>query len=98
MLELPRVQDESGRWIDAKAPLISDHDLDRYAKELSAILDHVRHLETLDLTAVAPTSHGVPLATRLRDDVVEGELSLDEALDQAPQRVGDGFAVPKVIE
>jgi Asp-tRNA(Asn)/Glu-tRNA(Gln) amidotransferase C subunit len=33
-----------------------------------------------------------------RADVVEGELPTEDALANAPQRVGDSFALPRVIE
>ena len=33
-----------------------------------------------------------------RADVVQGELGLEEALQNAPARVGSHFAVPKIIE
>jgi aspartyl-tRNA(Asn)/glutamyl-tRNA(Gln) amidotransferase subunit C len=33
-----------------------------------------------------------------REDVVQPSLSIDQALANAPERDGDGFSVPKIIE
>lgn len=97
-LELPRVQDRSGAWVEPDEHLIDDATLDRLARELGKILEHVAELEQLDVTGVEPTSHGVPLPPRLREDRVEGELPRERALALAPKAAGDGFSVPKVIE
>jgi aspartyl-tRNA(Asn)/glutamyl-tRNA(Gln) amidotransferase subunit C len=71
----------------------------RLVTQLSVILDAVDALAALDTSDVPPTTFGVaqgPGATR--PDVVRDELSVDEALKNAPQKVGDSFAIPRVIE
>jgi aspartyl-tRNA(Asn)/glutamyl-tRNA(Gln) amidotransferase subunit C len=97
-LEYPRVQDAEGRWREPDALLIDDATLDALARELTQILAHVRQLEEVDVEGVEPTAHGVPLPTRLRADEPGEALPTDLALDQAPARLADGFAVPKVLE
>ncbi len=84
--------------VDRGAPLMSDADVARYTRELTAILDHVRALGSLDLTGVPPTSHGVPLPSALRPDAAGERLDHAAALAGAPRAVDGGFAVPKVIE
>ncbi len=66
--------------------------------QLQQILDAVATLESLDTTGVEPT-YQVNLTTGFtRVDEVEAPLSVDQALANAPQRVGSHFAVPKIIE
>jgi aspartyl-tRNA(Asn)/glutamyl-tRNA(Gln) amidotransferase subunit C len=72
----------------------------RYAGQLSAILDYVRQLEALDLSGVEPMTHalaaGEPAA--LREDEVQPGLPLQKALANAPAREGTCFKVPRIIE
>lgn len=77
---------------------LSDEEADRMTAELAQILDHVEALQALDTEGTVPTAHAIPLATPLRPDVPETPLDPDLALANAPRRVGDAFAVPRVIE
>ena|SRR6185312_12038878 len=70
----------------------------RFAGDMGAILEHVAKLKELTVTDVPPTSHAVDLPTALRDDVVHAGLGIDRAMQNAPERIGDGFGVPKIIE
>ena len=60
-LELARVKNSQGEWVDAEEALFDDSQLARLAHELSKILEHVAQLDSLDLEDVEPTSHCVPL-------------------------------------
>lgn len=77
---------------------LSDEEVEALSGELGAILAYVAKLEELDTDDVPPTSHAVDLPTKLREDEVEDGLPLDRALGGAPERIGDGFGVPKIIE
>jgi aspartyl-tRNA(Asn)/glutamyl-tRNA(Gln) amidotransferase subunit C len=71
-----------------------------FAVQLSAILEHVRQLEELDVSGVEPMTHALAAgeSPRLRGDAVEPGLSPDEALAAAPAREGTCFKVPRIIE
>ncbi|MCK6550328.1 Asp-tRNA(Asn)/Glu-tRNA(Gln) amidotransferase subunit GatC [Myxococcota bacterium] len=97
-LEYPRVQAKDGTFVEPAEHLLDDAMLDKLAAELGQILDHVRELEAVDVEGVEPTSHGVPLPTMLREDTPGHVLTTDDALASAPARVGDGVAVPKIVE
>lgn len=97
-LEYPRVQNKDGSWTEPAEHLFDDALLDKLAGELSKVLEHVKQLDEVDVSGVEPTSHGVPLPTRFRDDARGAVLETDRALAGAPQRVGDGIAVPKIVE
>ena len=77
---------------------LSDADADHLAHDLSNILSYVKKLEELDTANVAPTSHAVELPTLLRPDILRPGLPVETALQNAPERISDGFGVPKIIE
>jgi aspartyl-tRNA(Asn)/glutamyl-tRNA(Gln) amidotransferase subunit C len=71
-----------------------------FAGQLSAILDHVRELEALDLSGVPPMTHALAEgeAVALRPDALVPGLSPEQALANAPDREGTCFKVPRIIE
>ncbi len=82
----------------ARLHLTAD-EVTKMARELDAILAYMDQLAALDVTGVPPMTHADPTVTApLRDDVLGPQLSLDEALADAPRREGGFFEVPKIIE
>jgi aspartyl-tRNA(Asn)/glutamyl-tRNA(Gln) amidotransferase subunit C len=69
-----------------------------FAKQLSEILTHVEKLREYDTKGVEPTAAVLGQMNVFRDDVVRASLPVDKALANAPEREGDRFAVPKIIE
>ncbi|HTB21187.1 MAG TPA: Asp-tRNA(Asn)/Glu-tRNA(Gln) amidotransferase subunit GatC [bacterium] len=69
-----------------------------YQKQLNAILGHAADIAGLDLSAVPPTAHILPLSNVWREDAVHAGLSREEALANAPDRSKGCFRVPKIIE
>ena len=64
--------------------------------ELSVILDYVDQVQELDLDAVVPTTHAIPMQNVFRDDVPTPSISAELALREAPEVLGGGFAVPRM--
>jgi aspartyl-tRNA(Asn)/glutamyl-tRNA(Gln) amidotransferase subunit C len=77
---------------------LTDDEVATMQRELSAILGYVEELSALDVSAVEPTTHAVPLDCPLRDDALGPQLTADEALADAPRREGALFEVPKIID
>ena len=72
---------------------------ERMAQQLSAILDYVRQLEALDVSAVEPMTHALAEgAVPFREDEVVESLPPETALGNAPSRIGTCFKVPRIIE
>ena len=72
-------------------------EFDRFTKQLNAILEHVAQLNRLDTSGVDATSH-ISVGSRvLREDRVQGAISREEALENAPEAEAGLFKVPKVI-
>jgi len=77
---------------------LSEDDLARMRRELSAILDYVAQLQGLDTEGVEPLAHPLPVRNVFRDDEPAPSLPVDDALKNAPARAGDYFAVPAVFD
>ncbi len=77
---------------------LSDTEIERMREQLDAILTYIDRLKALDVTGVEPTSHAVPLVNVMRDDEVVPSFPRDEMLRNAPDRVGEFFRVPRIIE
>lgn len=73
---------------------LGEDEIDRMARELSAVLDHVRRIGELDLDGVPPTSHVVDVVNALRADEPRPSLSREQALGSAPDVAAEGFRVP----
>ena len=69
-----------------------------FTRQMDAILSYVDKLNELDTAGVEPTSHVLPIRNVFKDDVPGVSLSPDEALGNAPDRAGDFYRVPKIIE
>ena len=70
----------------------------RMRAELDGILAYIDKLRAVDVDGVPPTSHAVPLTNVMRDDEPRPSLPRDEMLANAPDRHGDFFRVPRIIE
>ena len=74
---------------------LSDEEVDRYAGELSKVVDWIDSIGELgDLSDVPPTSHVVAIENRFREDVPRPSLPVEEALRPAPDAGDGGFRVP----
>ena len=77
---------------------LSGAEKERMRRELDSILSYIDKLRALDTTGVEPTSHAVPLTNVMRDDVEKPSLAREAMLANAPDRRGELFRVPKIIE
>ena len=74
---------------------LTDAELDRYAVELSKVVDWIGAIGELgDLADVPPTSHVVEIENRLRPDVPRPSLPVERALESAPDAGDGGLRVP----
>ena len=77
---------------------LTDAEKERMRRELDGILSYIGKLRGLDTEGVPPTSHAVPMTNVMREDEPRPSLSQDEMLANAPDRSGEFFRVPKIIE
>jgi aspartyl-tRNA(Asn)/glutamyl-tRNA(Gln) amidotransferase subunit C len=76
---------------------LSEPDLARMQQQLSAILDYVDQLNQLNTDGVEPMAHPLPVHNVFRPDEPVPSLPVDDALQNAPQRVDNYFGVPAVF-
>ena len=77
---------------------LTDAEIERMREQLNGILAYIEKLNALETEGVEPTSHAVPLVNVMRDDEPGPCLPRDEALANAPERAGEFFRVPRIIE
>ena len=77
---------------------LTPEELDRYGKQLGAILDYIAKLEKLDVKDLEPLAHAVDTSNVFREDEPRPSLPRDAALRNAPEKNSDFFIVPKIIE
>jgi aspartyl-tRNA(Asn)/glutamyl-tRNA(Gln) amidotransferase subunit C len=77
---------------------VTEGEKESLAKQLSQILTHVEKLNQYDTKGIEPTSTVLGQVNVFREDIVRPSLPVDKALANAPEREGDGFCVPKIIE
>lgn len=72
--------------------------LEAMTSELNRILSFVEELQAVNTENVAPMTSVMPMKLRMRDDVVTDGGNAEAVLKNAPQRQGDFYTVPKVVE
>lgn len=74
-------------------------ELPLFQEQMARIVDYVRKIRELDVDGIEPTAYGQRVANVLREDVVERwEPGTEAAMANAPDRSGDEFRVPRVVE
>ncbi|MGE5309242.1 MAG: Asp-tRNA(Asn)/Glu-tRNA(Gln) amidotransferase subunit GatC [Deltaproteobacteria bacterium] len=77
---------------------LEPQELEKLSRQLEAILDFIDQLKELDISAIEPTSHILPISNVFREDTAGNCLPVEKTLANAPEKEGNFFAVPKVIE
>lgn len=68
------------------------------ASELNRILSFVEELQAVNTDNVQPMTSVMPMKLRQREDAVTDGGNPEAVLKNAPQRQGDFYTVPKVVE
>lgn len=66
--------------------------------DLQEMISFIEKLKELNTDGVTPLLHMSSNVNMLREDVVQGSVSREEALKNAPDTDGTFFKVPKVIK
>ncbi len=77
---------------------LSPGEMETLGEQLANILEYIRQLDRLDTRDVTPTSHAVEMGTPFREDAARPFGDKDAILANAPDRDGDFFRVPRIIE
>ena len=76
---------------------LPEDQIDTYTAQLEEILSYVDQLQEIDTQNVPPTTRAVEVVNSMREDLVEVKCSREDILNQAPNREGDFFRVPKIL-
>ena len=76
---------------------ISESDVELFTSQLEKILGYVAQLEQVDTSGIEPTTSAVEVVNVVREDDVYTAKIREDLLDQAPQREGSFFRVPKIL-
>ena len=76
---------------------LPDDKIATYTGQLESILGYVSQLEQVDTKGVPETTRAVEVTNVTRQDGVDPTPVREEILNQAPQREGDFFRVPKIL-
>lgn len=76
---------------------VTDDEVELFAGQLAAVLEHAEDVEALDTAGVPPTAHPLPLVNVLRDDKARPSLDRDEVLAMAPASEEGRFRVPRIL-
>jgi aspartyl-tRNA(Asn)/glutamyl-tRNA(Gln) amidotransferase subunit C len=90
---------EQVSWVAHLARLeLSAADLDLMTRQLSSIIDYVNQLQQVNTDGVEPLAHPLPIQNVFRDDEPKHSLPVDQALANAPDRQGNFYGVPAVLD
>ena len=85
------------RYLKTKE-ILSDSEVDELSSQLSAIVDWVEQLNEVNTENIEPLSNVSMAKLPLRKDLVNTEDNSKEILSNAPDKLENYFAVPKVVE
>lgn len=77
---------------------LSPADQQRFTEQLNAILAFMDQLNEVPTDDVEPTSHVLDLVNVFRDDTARQLISVEEALQNAPESTHQYFVVPRIVE
>ncbi len=90
---------EEVRWVAHLARLeLTDAELATMTRQLAAIVEYVDQLRQVNTEGVEPLAHALEVQNVFRADEPAPSLPADEALANAPDRRGDFYGVPAVLE
>ncbi len=87
-------------WVERIAHLarlkLGEEEVELFSKQLASILEFVHQLEELDTEGIEPFFSENP--TPMREDKPSESLPAEKALMNAPEREGNFFVVPRIVE
>jgi aspartyl-tRNA(Asn)/glutamyl-tRNA(Gln) amidotransferase subunit C len=73
---------------------LAEDEIERMARELNSVLDHIEKISELDLDGVPPTSHVIEIVNVMRPDEARESWPPERVLEAAPGATPAGFRVP----
>jgi aspartyl-tRNA(Asn)/glutamyl-tRNA(Gln) amidotransferase subunit C len=77
---------------------LSQDEQQRFTEQLNAILAYMDQLNEVPTDDVEPTSHVLDLVNVFRADTARQLISVEDALQNAPESTHQYFVVPRIVE
>ncbi len=77
---------------------LAEGDVEKFATQLSGIIDHFEALAAVPTDNVAPTAHAAALSNVMRPDEVRPSLSREDVIANAPEQEDGHLRVRAVLE
>ncbi len=77
---------------------LTPEEKERFAAQLGDVLAYIALLNEVNVEGVEPTAHAFPVVNVWADDIPEPGLSVEDALRNAPEKRGNMFVVPRVVD
>ncbi|HHT9138235.1 MAG TPA: Asp-tRNA(Asn)/Glu-tRNA(Gln) amidotransferase subunit GatC [Candidatus Wunengus sp. YC60] len=77
---------------------LSDQEKEMFVHQLSDILSYIEKLNKLNTDNIKPMAYSLNTTNVFREDKLGQPISRDDAMFNAPSKMGVFFKVPKVIE
>jgi aspartyl-tRNA(Asn)/glutamyl-tRNA(Gln) amidotransferase subunit C len=95
---MTRISNEQVKHVANLARLeISEDEVERFTKQLDAIITFAEQLNELDTANVEPTYHVLDMKNVFREDIKEKGLPREEVLKNAPDHQEGQIKVPAII-
>lgn len=76
---------------------LREEEIEPLRRDMEQLLTHAESLNNLDLEGVEPTTHGLELPQRRREDLILPSFTQSQALANAPDADQGHFRVPRVL-
>lgn len=76
---------------------LADEEVTRLTRELDAIVENIAKVSEVASDDVPATSHPIPMQNVFRPDEVGDMLTVEQALQNAPDTDGDRFRVTAIL-
>jgi aspartyl-tRNA(Asn)/glutamyl-tRNA(Gln) amidotransferase subunit C len=90
--------DEVNRIARLSNLVINEEDAKKLTHQLNDILGYVQQLSRLETKNIEPMSHAQSSSNIYREDSAANTLTTEEALENAPDRSGNFFRTPLIVE
>lgn len=77
---------------------LTEGEVEKYHKDLNAILAGMKKLESIDTSNIERTTHAVTHFSVLRSDEIGESLPHEEVFKNAPEESNGYFRVPRIME
>ncbi|HVN26313.1 MAG TPA: Asp-tRNA(Asn)/Glu-tRNA(Gln) amidotransferase subunit GatC [Candidatus Paceibacterota bacterium] len=77
---------------------LTPHEEEKFVKDLGAILDHFKELQSLDTAKVEPMSGGTDLSNVFRDDAERENTNRGAGTEAFPKKENGYLKIPPVFE